>query len=185
MVKRNYTDLQKAEVLKKAAETSVAEASRKYGVDEKTIRNWKAAANVDAEKIEAKKTVRSAQRKVKEKAAAGKEKAAVKKAVKKAEKKEVREAAAAVADDKKTAVAIEAKKKTRAAGRKVKEAVKKPAVRSGKPSLVFQTNAGAAVTPEEIYAKLPKEATDAYIKVEENKIYWVGKKGEMGSVDIW
>ena len=34
-------------------------------------------------------------------------------------------------------------------------------------------------------AKLPKEAVDAYIKLEENKIYWVGKKGEEGSIEIW
>jgi hypothetical protein len=44
---------------------------------------------------------------------------------------------------------------------------------------------GGAITPEEIAAKVPKDAVSAYVKVEENKIYWVNKKGETGSVEIW
>jgi len=194
MLKKNYTDLQKAEVLKKAAETSVAEASRKYGVDEKTIRKWRSAANVDAEKIEVKKNVRDAERKVKEKVSTAKEKAAVKKIEKKAEKQEVKAAAAATVKDDKDAAKIEAKKKTRAAGRKVKEtvapaaeAVKKTAAKAkaAKVNLVFESVLGGVITPDQIIGKLPKEATDAYVKIEENTIYWVGKNGEMGSVDIW
>ena len=50
---------------------------------------------------------------------------------------------------------------------------------------MFQSILGGAVTPEDICAKLPKEATDAYVKIEENKIYWVGRNGETGSMDIW
>jgi len=41
------------------------------------------------------------------------------------------------------------------------------------------------VTSEQIAMRVPKEAVDVYAKLEENKIYWVGKNGEMGSVDIW
>jgi len=52
-------------------------------------------------------------------------------------------------------------------------------------NLVFESLLGGAITPEEIIDMLPKEATDAYIKIEENTIYWVGKNGEMGSIDIW
>ncbi|MBQ6398585.1 MAG: hypothetical protein IJI21_00530 [Clostridia bacterium] len=125
-------------------------------------------------------------------------------ATKKKVTEEVKDTAKTVADkataekieakDSKDAKKIKATKKTRAAGKKVKEAVapaveavKKPIAKAkaGKVNLVFQSVMGGAVTPEEITAKLPKEATDAYIKIEENKIYWVGKKGEMGSVDIW
>jgi len=194
MLKKNYTDLQKAEILKKAADTSIAEASRKYGVDEKTIRKWRTAANVDAEKIEVKKNVRATERKVKEKVTAAKEKAAEKKTEKKAEKKEVKAAAAAVAKDEKDAVKIEAKKKTRAAGRKVKEAaapaaeaVKKPIAKAkaAKVNLVFESLLGGAITADQIIGKLPKEAISAYVKIEENVIYWVGKNGETGSVEIW
>lgn len=69
----------------------------------------------------------------------------------------------------------------------VEKTVKKPAAKAkaGKVNLVFQSAMGGAITTEEITAKLPKDATDAYVKIEENKIYWVGKNGEMGSVDIW
>jgi len=44
---------------------------------------------------------------------------------------------------------------------------------------------GGAITPEEIAAKVPKDAVSAYVKVEENKIYWVNKAGETGDVQIW
>ena len=96
--------------------------------------------------------------------------------------------------DKKDAVKIEAAKKTRAAGRKVKEAVapakeavKKPVAKAkaAKVNLVFESLLGGTVTPEDIISKLPKEAVSAYVKIEENTIYWVGKNGEMGSVEIW
>ena len=43
---------------------------------------------------------------------------------------------------------------------------------------------GGAITPEEIAAKVPKEATDVYVRIDENKIYWVSEK-ETGAVDIW
>ena len=43
---------------------------------------------------------------------------------------------------------------------------------------------GGTITPEEIAARVPKEATDVYVKVEENKIYWVSPQN-VGSIDIW
>jgi len=52
-------------------------------------------------------------------------------------------------------------------------------------NLVFESLLGGSITPEEIVGKLPKEAVSAYIKIEENTIYWVGKNKEMGSVEIW
>ena len=149
---------------------------------------------VAAEKIEVKKTARAAARKTKEKAAVKKEAKKEVKKVKAAEKAEVKEAVAAVVKDDVDAAKIETKKKTAAAKRKVKEAVapaakavKKPIekAKARKVNLVFESLLGGAVTPEEIIEMLPKEASDAYVKIEENTIYWVGKNGEMGSIDIW
>ena len=37
---------------------------------------------------------------------------------------------------------------------------------------------------EEIAGRIPKGVDAAYVKLEENKIYWV-KGTETGSVDIW
>ena len=37
----------------------------------------------------------------------------------------------------------------------------------------------------EFAAKLPKEAAEVYVRVDENRLYWVSKDGEAGSVEIW
>ena len=139
----------------------------------------KAADTVAAVEVEVKKTTRAAGRKAKAK---------------------VEEAAAQVAekvDAAATAVEIEASKakakrtrKTAEAKKAVSEAVeeaKKPGrkARASKLEIVIQSVMGGAITPEEITAKVPKGAVSAYVKVEENKIYWVDKKGETGSVEIW
>ena len=115
-------------------------------------------------------------------------------------KAKVEEAAAKVAekvDAAATAVEIEAGKAKAKRTRKAadaKEAVKtaveaaaKPArkARAAKLDIVIQSVMGGAITPEEIAAKVPKDAISAYVKVEENKIYWVNKAGETGSVEIW
>ena len=71
--------------------------------------------------------------------------------------------------------------------KKVEKTAKKPTVRrkAAKLNMVFQSTMGGSVTPEQIALKLPKEAVDVYVKIEENKAFWVGKNGETGSVDIW
>ncbi len=61
-----WTDEQKAEILKKAKETSVLAASKEYGVAWATISAWKKKAEAAAVKIEAKKNTRKASRKVKD-----------------------------------------------------------------------------------------------------------------------
>ena len=108
-------------------------------------------------------------------------------------KAKVEEAIAQVAE-KAAAVEVEAKKTAGKAKRtvkkteaKVEEAATKPArkARAAKLDIVIQSVMGGAITPEEIAAKVPKDAVSAYVKVEENKIYWVDKKGETGSVEIW
>lgn len=139
----------------------------------------KAADTASAVEVEVKKTTRSTGRKAKAK---------------------VEEAAAQVAekvDAAVTAAEIEAGKvkakrtrKTAEAKEAVKTAVEaavKPArkARAAKLDIVIQSVMGGAITTEEIATKVPKDAISAYVKVEENKIYWVDKKGETGSVEIW
>lgn len=130
-------------------------------------RTKKIMEDITATEIEAKKKVRATGRKVKEK---------------------VEKVAADNAEDI-AATEIEAKKTARATSRKVKEKVEdaaaKVTARKAKLEIVIQSKMGGAITPEEIAKKVPSGTTSAYVKVEENKIYWVNKKGETGSVDIW
>lgn len=123
-----------------------------------------------ATEIEAKKTVRSAGRKA----------------------KEASKAIAKEAEDKSLAIEIDAKKKSRAAGRKIKEEaekVKKAADKAikaaNKANIIIQSPMGGTITMEEIRSKLPKGTTEVYVRVDENKLYYVLKNGETGDVDIW
>ena len=77
--------------------------------------------------------------------------------------------------------------KAKEAAESAVEAAKKPAqkARAAKLEIVVQSVMGGAITTEEIAAKVPKDAISAYVKVEENKIYWVDGAGETGSVEIW
>ncbi len=102
-----------------------------------------------------------------------------------ADKPAVEAAAEAVAE---TAVEIEEKvvKKARR-GRPPKAAAEKkpakPAVKKSAPALVIQSPFGGEITPEEICAKVG-EADMVYVRVDENKAYWV-KGEETGAVDLW
>ena len=168
----------------------------------------RAEKTIDAAVEEVKKTARKAKARVEEAAEKAVDTAAateveVKKAIRSTTRKakaKVEETAAQVAE-KADAVAaaaeIEAGKAKAKRTRKpaeVKKAVteaveeaKKPArkARAAKLDIVIQSAMGGAITPEEIAAKVPKDAISAYVKVEENKIYWVNKAGETGSVEIW
>ena len=92
-------------------------------------------------------------------------KAAVKAAAKPAEKKAVK--AAAKPAEKKAAV---------------KPAEKKPAAKKA-AEIIIQSPMGGNITPEAILAKVGK-ADKIYIRVDENKAYWV-RGTETGSVDLW
>ena len=206
------TEAQKAEILKYAEDTTIASAARQYGVGVATINRWKAEAKAKAAVKKTGAKAKSAKAKVTKKADEVKaevkadvaeikddvaaEKIEVKKNTRAAGRKvkEAAEKVEAAAQDPKEAAQIEAGKKKAKVTRKiaekkaeVKEAREDKAAKraASKMNLVFQSAMGGAITPEEIVAKLPKEATDAYVKIAENKIYWVGKKGEMGSVEIW
>ena len=67
-----------------------------------------------------------------------------------------------------------------------KDALLKPVqkAKAAKMNIVFQSPMGGSITPEEVAKKVPKGCTDVYVRIDENKIYWV-KKEETGSVDIW
>lgn len=166
------------EVKKKtrAAGRKVKEAAEKaaYDVSE-------AADNVAAAEIETKKKVRAAGRKAKEK----KEEAEVKIA----DTKEAIADTAAVTEIEAKKAAGKVKrtaKKTAEKAKNVEKRVKKPVnkIKAAKMNIVFESSMGRQITPEEIAEKVPKGCDAAYIKLEENKIYWV-KDEETGSVDIW
>ncbi len=104
---------------------------------------------------------------------------AVKKAAQKAEDK----AAAEKIEVKKTAAKVTRKAKD--AAEKVETAAKKTAARAkaAKTEMIIQSPMGGNITPEEVLAKVG-EVDQVYIRVDENKAYWV-KGEESGSVDLW
>ena len=135
--------------------------------------------DIAAEKIEIKKKVRSGGRKVKELGDAAKVQAEdIKDSVaahKIEDKKNIRKAAGTV------------KAKVKNAGEKMSDSLKTPAKMraAAKLNVVIQSPMGGSITAEEIAAKLPKGTTDVYVRIDENKLYWVKKDGETGSIDIW
>ena len=69
----------------------------------------------------------------------------------------------------------------------VKAAEKKPAAKKAPAKkaveVIIQSPMGGNITPDEILAKVGK-ADKIYVRVDENKAYWVRGK-ETGSVDLW
>ena len=63
-----------------------------------------------------------------------------------------------------------------------KTAEKKPAAKKT-GEMIIQSPMGGNITPEEIMKKVGK-ADKIYVRVDENKAYWVRGK-ETGSVDLW
>ena len=171
-----------AEKLTAAANTATATEIEVKKNTRKTARKAKEAAReavtevmeavedkAVAEEIEAKKTVRKAGRKAKE-------------------------AVDAVAQsDPVVAAEIEVKKNTRKASRKAKEKVEeattvaKESVKraAGIPNIIIQSPMGGYITFSDIVTKVPKGAADIYVRVDENKLYYVLENGETGDVDIW
>ena len=110
----------------------------------------------------------------------------VEKAVKKAPAKA--KAAAKKVEDKVVADEIEVKKTAAKTARKTKETVKKVEAAAKKPAgkleIIVQSPLGGNITAEEIAAKLPKGAETVFVRVDQNKLWWI-KGEETGSVDIW
>lgn len=86
---------------------------------------------------------------------------------------------------------VKARKKSQKAPEKAKAAKKEAPVRepaARKPAdepiqVIIQSPIGGEITPEAILAKVG-EADTIYVRVDENKAYWV-KGEEHGSVDLW
>ncbi len=95
--------------------------------------------------------------------------------------------------DQAAAAEVEAKKTTRKTTRKVKEAMentgaaveKKVArAKAAKLDIIIQSPMGGNITTEEIVAKLPDGVETVFVRVDQNKLWWV-RGEETGSVDIW
>ena len=80
-----------------------------------------------------------------------------------------------------------AKKKAAAAAKtaaaEVGEKIEKKAKRAKKAKVVIQSPMGGEITTEDILKKIG-EAETVYVRVDQNKAYWV-KGDETGSVDLW
>ena len=55
----------------------------------------------------------------------------------------------------------------------------------GIPNIIIQSPMGGYITPADIAKKVPKGTADVYVRVDENKLYYVLKNGETGDMDIW
>ena len=50
--------------------------------------------------------------------------------------------------------------------------------------IIVQSPMGGNITAEEIAAKIPAGADSVFVRVDQNKLWWI-KGEETGSVDIW
>lgn len=64
-----------------------------------------------------------------------------------------------------------------------KKLVKK--VSTPKLEIYIQSPYGGNITPEEVAAKLPEGTESCFVRVDQNKIWWVRGDGETGYVWIW
>ena len=53
-----------------------------------------------------------------------------------------------------------------------------------KTKIIIQSPLGGNITPRQVLQKIPDGSDSVYIRVDENKLYWV-KGDESGAVDIW
>ena len=92
-----------------------------------------------------------------------------------------------------TAEKIEVKKTAAKASRKAKETVKAvetkvekkvSKAKAAKLEIIVQSPMGGNITAEEIAAKIPAGAESVFVRVDQNKLWWI-KGEETGSVDIW
>lgn len=76
-----------------------------------------------------------------------------------------------------------AEAKTKAKRTSKAKAEKSEPAQSPKTEIIIQSPLGGTITPEEIIAKIGA-ADKIYIRVDENKAYWV-KGEETGSIELW
>ena len=168
MAKKTYTEEEKQAILKRAAETSALAASKEMGVSRAAIMKWQkeAAAKEDAP---VKKT-------------RGRKKAAEAEAVPEAETKEAPAEKKPRGRKKATEKAIETPAEKKARGRKKAEMASDENEIST-PQFFIQSPFGHEITPAVIMDKVG-EVDSVYIRVDQNKLYWV-KDEENGAIDIW
>ena len=75
-----------------------------------------------------------------------------------------------------------AKEKVKAVEAKVEKKVSK--AKAAKLEIIVQSPMGGNITAEEIAAKIPAGADSVFVRVDQNKLWWI-KGEETGSVDIW
>ena len=75
-----------------------------------------------------------------------------------------------------------AKEKVKAVETKVEKKVSK--AKAAKLEIIVQSPMGGNITAEEIAAKIPAGADSVFVRVDQNKLWWI-KGEETGSVDIW
>ncbi len=92
-----------------------------------------------------------------------------------------------------TAEKIEVKKTAAKATRKAKKTVKAvetkvekkvSKAKAAKLEIIVQSPMGGIITAEEIAAKVPAGAESVFVRVDQNKLWWI-KGEETGSIDIW
>ena len=69
----------------------------------------------------------------------------------------------------------------------MKKAEPTGALKAMKPSrmkIYIQSPLGGNITPEEIAAKMPEGAEAVFVRVDQNKLWWI-RGEETGSVEIW
>lgn len=161
----------------KAVETKAEKAAKATAKKAKATAQ-KAEKAVKSAPANAKATTQKAEKAVKK--APAKAKAEAKKAEDKvvAEKIEAKKAATKSARKAKTAV--------KEAAAKVEKTAKKPAAKAktAKLEIVVQSPMGGNITAEEIASKIPAGCSNVFVRVDQNKLYWV-KGEETGAVDIW
>ena len=75
-----------------------------------------------------------------------------------------------------------AKEKVKAVETKVEKKFSK--AKAAKLEIIVQSPMGGNITAEEIAAKIPAGADSVFVRVDQNKLWWI-KGEETGSVDIW
>lgn len=112
----------------------------------------------------------------------------VKKKTRKAARKAKEKVETAVQSDNAVATEIEVKKAVRKGKRKTKKTAEKvkEAVKESKAfNIIIESPLGGAISVADIAKKVPKNASNVYVRVDENKLYYVLDDEQTGDVDIW
>ena len=64
---------------------------------------------------------------------------------------------------------------------------KKPVKKAAAPKLeiYIQSPLGGNITPEEVAARMPEGTEACFVRVDQNKVWWVRENGDTGYIWIW